>query len=126
VGTIDGVTIGYGIVRVEHLRDGGRLGVIDDLFVLPGARAIGVGEAMMDELLAFCEDRGCLGIDSIALPGNRHTKNFFETFGLVARAILVHRPLPRPDRSGGLGPAAAPDGRDRGGVPDRPDPDDDR
>jgi hypothetical protein len=67
----------------------------------------------MDELQAFCETRDCLGVDAIALPGNRDTKNFFETFGLVARAILVHRPLPRPDRDGGLGaiePAPAPEG----------------
>ena len=25
--------------------------------------------------------------------GDRATKNFFETFGLVARGIVVHRPL---------------------------------
>ena len=100
VGTIDGTPVGYGVVRVEHLRDGGRLGIIEDLFVLPGARAVGVGEVIMDELVAFCEARDCLGIDAVALPGNRDTKNFFETFGLVARAIVVHRPLPRPDRSG--------------------------
>jgi hypothetical protein len=52
-----------------------------------------VGEAMMDQIVAWCEKHGCVGVDAIALPGNRHTKNFFETFGLVARAIVVHRPL---------------------------------
>ena len=35
--------------------------------------------------------QGCFGVDSLALPGDRHTKNFFESFGLVARAIVVHR-----------------------------------
>jgi len=98
VGTIDGVTVGYGVVRIEVLRDGGRLGVVDDLYVLPDARGVGVGEAMMDELLDRCEDAGCLGVDAAALPGDRGTKNFFETFGLVARAIVVHRSLPRGDR----------------------------
>jgi hypothetical protein len=33
-------------------------------------------------------------VDSLALPGDRHTKNFFEAFGLVARAIVVHKTLP--------------------------------
>ena len=33
------------------------------------------------------------------LPGMRDSKNFFETFGLVARAIVVHRSL-RPDVTG--------------------------
>ena len=27
-------------------------------------------------------------------PATAHTKNFFESFGLVARAIVVHRTLP--------------------------------
>jgi GNAT superfamily N-acetyltransferase len=93
VGTIDEVPVGFGAVRLEALRSGETLGVIDELFVLPGARGVGVGEVMMNELLAFCRDHGCMGIDAVALPGNRATKNFFETFGLVARAILVHRSL---------------------------------
>lgn len=93
VGRIDDVVIGYGVVRLERLRDGGLLGVVDDLYVEPGARGIGVGEAIMDALIAWCEGRGCDGVDSLALPGTRATKNFFERFGLVARAIVVHRRL---------------------------------
>ena len=103
VGTVDGQPIGYGTVRIELLRDGARLGVIDDLFVLPDARGIGVGETMVDLLIDFCRRRECDGVDAVALPGNRATKNFFETFGMVARAIVVHRSLrtadgPRPSK----------------------------
>jgi len=93
VGTLDGVVVGYGAVRSERLRDGGLLGVVDDLYVEPDARGVGVGEAMMDRIIAWCEERGCLGVDALALPGNRGTKNFFERFGLTARAIVVHRAL---------------------------------
>lgn len=97
VGTIDGVVVGYGYARAETLRDGGRLAVVDELFVEPEARGVGVGEAIMDELVTFARDRGCAGIDAVALPGDRATKNFFERFGLTARAIIVHRDLePRP------------------------------
>jgi ribosomal protein S18 acetylase RimI-like enzyme len=96
-GTVDGAVVGYGTVRLESLRDGALLGVIDDLFVLPDARGVGVGEAVANLLIDFCEKEGCTGIDAVALPGNRHTKNFFETFGMVARAIVVHRSLRRPD-----------------------------
>ena len=66
---------------------------VSDLYTDPGARELGIGEAMMDELIGWCRQRGCFGVDSLALPGDRHTKNFFESFGLVARAIVVHRPL---------------------------------
>ena len=93
VGTIDDEPVGYGVVRVEALADGGRLGVISDLFSHPGAREVAVGELMMDALIDWCRQQGCFGVDSIALPGDRHTKNFFESFGLVARAIIVHRSL---------------------------------
>jgi GNAT superfamily N-acetyltransferase len=93
VGTLDAVVVGYGVVRLEKLRDGGLLGVIEDIYVDPGARAVGVGETLMNHLIDWCRARGCFGVDSLALPGDRETKNFFESFGLVARAIVVHRPL---------------------------------
>ncbi len=93
VGELDGVMLGYGTVRLEALRDGTTLGVVDDLYVEPEARGVGIGEAMMNLILEWCEARGCRGIDSLALPGERATKNFFERFGLTARAIVVHRSL---------------------------------
>ena len=93
VGTIDDEPVGYSVVRAETLADGSTLGVISDLFTLSGARGVAVGETMMDAVLTWCRGRGCFGVDSIALPGDRHTKNFFESFGLVARAIIVHRDL---------------------------------
>jgi GNAT superfamily N-acetyltransferase len=92
-GTVDDFVLGYAVVRIETLRDGAQLGVVEDIYVEPGGRAVGVGEAMMDEILEWCRDQGCIGVDSLALPGNRETKNFFESFGLVARAIIVHRSL---------------------------------
>jgi GNAT superfamily N-acetyltransferase len=93
VGTLDGTVVGYGLVRAERLADGSILGVIDDIYVDPGARAVGIGEAVMNHLIGWCRTQGCFGVDSLALPGDRQTKNFFESFGLVARAIIVHRAL---------------------------------
>jgi GNAT superfamily N-acetyltransferase len=69
------------------------LAAVSDLFVDPEARGVGVGEALMDDLVAWARARGCIGVDAMVLPGNRETKNFFETFGLTARAIVVHRAL---------------------------------
>jgi GNAT superfamily N-acetyltransferase len=93
VGTVDGTVMGYGVAAVEQLRDGGLLGVVTDLYTEPGARELGIGEITMQALVDWCTERGCFGVDSLALPGDRHTKNFFESFGLVARAIVVHRRL---------------------------------
>ena len=93
VGTVDDTVMGYGVARVEPLHDGGRLGVVTDLYTEPGCRELGIGEITMQTLIDWCAERGCFGVDSLALPGDRHTKNFFESFGLVARAIVVHRSL---------------------------------
>jgi GNAT superfamily N-acetyltransferase len=92
-GTIDAATVGYASVRLDDLSDGGRLAVLEDIFTLPDARGVGVGEAMMDAVLVWARAEGAVGVDAVALPGMRHTKNFFETFGLTARAIVVHRNL---------------------------------
>jgi GNAT superfamily N-acetyltransferase len=93
VGTIDGTVVGYAVAVTEELRTGDRLGIVSDVYVDPGAREVGVGEALLDRVVAWCEDAGCIGIDALALPGNRETKNFFESFGFTARAIVVHRRL---------------------------------
>lgn len=92
-GTIDDAVVGYAAVHTEALRDGTLLGVVSDVYVEPEARAVGVGEVLLDAVVAWCKDEGCIGIDALALPGNRQTKNFFETFGFTARALVVHRSL---------------------------------
>ncbi len=90
VGMIDGTAIGYATGRTESLRDRSTLGVIDDLYVEEEARAVGVGEAMMDVLLEWFRGQGCAGVDSMALPGARATKNFFEESGFTARLLVMH------------------------------------
>jgi GNAT superfamily N-acetyltransferase len=92
VGTVDDYVVGFGVAELERLRGGGTLCRITELFVEPEARGVGVGEAIGDELVAFCELRGCVGIDALALPGHRAAKNFFERSGFTARAIVMHRP----------------------------------
>jgi GNAT superfamily N-acetyltransferase len=95
VGEYAGVVVGYAVVVVDQLRDGRRLGLLTDLYVEPEAREVGVGEAMVDRVIAWCAARGCAGIDAVALPGHRATKNFFEEFGFTARALVMHRRLDR-------------------------------
>ena len=93
VGTLDDAVVGYGIVEVHELRDGGRLGLVTELYVEPDARQVGVGEALVGELLGWCREHRCTGIDATALPGHRAAKNFFEEQGLVSRSLTMHREL---------------------------------
>jgi ribosomal protein S18 acetylase RimI-like enzyme len=93
VGTVDDVPVGFGAVVIEQLRSGARLGIVTDLFVEAEARAVAVGEAMAEALVAHCEAERCIGVDATALPGHRAAKNFFEAHGFTARALRMHRRL---------------------------------
>jgi ribosomal protein S18 acetylase RimI-like enzyme len=93
VGTLDDVVVGFGTCGVAVLRDGTKLGQIVELFVTADARAVSVGEGILAELVAFCRAEGCTGVDAFALPGHRAAKNFFETAGFTARALVMHHSL---------------------------------
>jgi len=93
VGTVDDAVIGFARVGVDVLEDGRRLGTVTQIYVEPGGREVGVGEVLLDACIEWCRTRDCVGVDAHALPGNRETKNFFETAGLTARLIVVHKAL---------------------------------
>jgi GNAT superfamily N-acetyltransferase len=95
VATIDEVVVGYAVARLEYLADGTVLGVVDDIFVEEGARQVGLGELMIGDLVAWCDERKCIGMDAMALPGHRATKNFFEESGFTARQLVMHHRFER-------------------------------
>jgi GNAT superfamily N-acetyltransferase len=85
---LGGVPVGVAVVRVV-----GAAAVLEVLFTEPSARGVGVGHALMEAVTTTARERGCARVESIALPGDRHTKNFFEAHGLVARALIVSAEL---------------------------------
>lgn len=89
LGCIDQVPLGFLHATVAPGQP--RIAVVEELFVLPDARGVGLGEHMMNATVTWAAAQDCVGVDGYALPGDRATKNFFETFGLVARGIVVHR-----------------------------------
>jgi GNAT superfamily N-acetyltransferase len=93
VGCLGDVVVAHATATVEHTASG-PLAVVRDLYVEPEARGVGLGRLLMEQLVTWAAEAGCVGIDAEALPGDRATKNFFEGFGLVARKITVHRALP--------------------------------
>ena len=90
VGTLDGHVVGGGVATTETLRDGRILGVIRVLHVDRDAREVGVGEELLHALVGWCAARGAVAVDSLALPGERATKNFYEAAGFKARLLTVH------------------------------------
>ena len=93
IGEIDGVSVGYSAIEHTALGDGTTIASIGSLWVHEDARGVGVGAALMAAIETQAKNWGAQGLDSRALPGDRVSKNFFESFGLVARAIHVHRAI---------------------------------
>jgi GNAT superfamily N-acetyltransferase len=84
---------GFMMARVErHLPQAGdlRIGSIRLVFVDIEARAVGIGEAMRNTVLAELRNRGVSRFDAHVLPGHRLAKNFFEQGGFSARHIVMH------------------------------------
>jgi GNAT superfamily N-acetyltransferase len=69
-----------------------RFGRILYCYVEPGARRHGMGGSLMEALLAWFADAGCVGIDASALPGDRAAKQLYERAGFKARLLILHRP----------------------------------
>jgi len=88
VGELAGAVVGYLAASAA-----GTLGAIEAVYVDPGCRAVGVGRAMTELALDWFAGSGCTGVDALALPGARATKNFFEENGFTARLLVVHRRL---------------------------------
>lgn len=94
-GHLDGVVLGIiaGRTRRAPAPSAEPVAVIELVYTEPGARAVGIGEAMLDLASQWAIDRGCGAIEAPALPGARKAKSFFEGAGMVARVLIMHRPL---------------------------------
>jgi GNAT superfamily N-acetyltransferase len=92
-GLWDDTVVGYGWARRIVRLDGSPIARIEELFVTPQGRSVGVGEALFDSLMQWARDQELAAIDAFVLPGHREAKNFFETFKMTAHALIVHTQL---------------------------------
>ena len=92
VGTLDQAPVG---MAAAHRRSTGdeMIAVVDLIYVEPGARQVGVGEAVLGVVSGWARDEGCTSMDAPALPGSRSAKAFFETHGFQARLLTMHHRL---------------------------------
>jgi GNAT superfamily N-acetyltransferase len=95
LGELDGVPVGYAVARlVERLPQAGGLHtLVSEIYVDPEARAVGLGEVLIEEVLAWSSERGAKSAEIRVLPGHRSAKNFCEENGFTARLLLMHKNL---------------------------------
>jgi GNAT superfamily N-acetyltransferase len=93
VGGFDDHVLGVLLLARRQVAEGRAIARITFVFVEPEARHIGVGEALIDAAAAWARAAGCTGLDGLALPGDRHTKNLYERSGMTARELTTFREL---------------------------------
>jgi GNAT superfamily N-acetyltransferase len=91
VGEYEGAVVG--VLAVVAQDAAGKRGQIECCYVDRGARGVGVGTALMEAAIAWCEASGYEEVDALALPGDRATKQRLEAAGFTARLLTLSRRL---------------------------------
>jgi len=93
VGEFENVVVGLLAASATSGAGGRTDGLIECCYVETGARGVGVGTALMEGAVAWCTEQGCAGVDALALPGDRTTKQRLEAAGFTARLLTLSRRL---------------------------------
>lgn len=91
VGTLDDAVVSYMVMQLSRTRD---RGTITHAYVEADARELGLGDTLVEFAIAAVREAGLSGIEAVALPGDRETKNMYERAGLTARKLTVYKSLP--------------------------------
>ena len=82
------LVVGYLVLVVEL-----PIARVDQVYVTPGAREVGFGDALLALATEVAAAAGAEVLEGEALPGDRETKNLYERAGITARLITVSRRL---------------------------------
>lgn len=93
VGTVDEHVVGFLRCTIDDVPQHGLVCSVERVFVDENARELGFGDALLQQAIDYATNLGCVAIEGNALPGDRETKNLYERAGIVARKIIVSRPL---------------------------------
>jgi GNAT superfamily N-acetyltransferase len=93
VGLLENHPVGVALLVTVDGMPGGLLARVEELFVEPEARELGIGEGLLDACVGWAREHQCAGIEVEALPGARSAKNLAERSGFTARLIVLHRSL---------------------------------
>ena len=88
VGTLDDVVCAFLLLGLASDRS-----IVSHVFVEEEARELGLGDTLIEHAVEITRAAGLAGIEGVALPGDRATKNLFERAGLTARKITVYKAL---------------------------------
>jgi GNAT superfamily N-acetyltransferase len=91
IATIGGEGAGFALYFHNFSTFLGRRGLyLEDLFVRPGFRGLGVGKALLGSLARLALERGCGRFEWAVLDWNRPAREFYESLGAEANPAWVN------------------------------------
>jgi GNAT superfamily N-acetyltransferase len=82
IGSVDGDELGFALYFQNYSTFVGRPGLyLEDLYVRPAARGIGLGKALLQRIAAIAVERRCGRVEWTALDWNAPAINFYEKLG---------------------------------------------
>ncbi len=82
IGELDGVARGFALFFHNFSTFEGRPGIyLEDLFVRPAARGVGLGKALLAHLAALALERGCARLEWAVLDWNEPAIAFYRSLG---------------------------------------------
>ncbi|MDA8270713.1 MAG: GNAT family N-acetyltransferase [Actinomycetota bacterium] len=89
--TLDDILSGLIWGKIVTNEFGDRICLVPVFSVLKDVRRHGVGSQLFNSLEEWAGSRNVTAIEFTTLPGDRHTKNFCEANGLIARSLKMHK-----------------------------------
>lgn len=82
IGELDGAAQGFALFFPTFSTFEGRPGIyLEDIFVRPDARGLGLGKALISAVAALAVERGCARFEWSVLDWNRPSIQFYEAIG---------------------------------------------
>jgi GNAT superfamily N-acetyltransferase len=88
----DGKPVGFAIWFYNYSTFRGRHGIyLEDLFVVPEARGLGAGKALLRRLAQRCEEQGLARLEWAVLDWNAPSIAFYDSLGATAQSDWIIR-----------------------------------
>ena len=90
----EGRVAGFGSLTVKsNLWNEGFVGFVDEMIVDQTHRGRGIGTQILDKLISWARDRGCIRIELDSAFHRKDAHAFYERRGFQSRAYLFSKPL---------------------------------
>jgi GNAT superfamily N-acetyltransferase len=94
IAEVDGQPVGFAIWFYNYSTFRGRHGIyLEDLFVVPEARGLGAGKALLRRLAQRCEEQGLARLEWAVLDWNAPSIAFYDSLGAGAQTDWIVRRL---------------------------------